>query len=195
MDDITRSHYEHVFEIAFLKAKGDAFQTLFEQVMGKAYPADFIPCRPWGKAGDHKNDGYLKSERTLFQVYAPNEMKAAEAVAKIEKDFKGALPHWKKFYDKWVFVHNAHDGLPPQIVAKLLELGKEHSIEVSHWSLEELRQRLLRIPLDGLQSLFGFAPTDAAKRSLSIAELEVGSSTHRTDSSTDRRDAAPSSSW
>src|SRR5439155_23052641 len=87
VDDITRSHYEHKFEIAFLKAKGDAFQTLFENLMGKAHPADFIPCRPWGNVGDRKNDGYLKSERTLFQVYAPNEMNAAESTAKIDEDF------------------------------------------------------------------------------------------------------------
>jgi hypothetical protein len=174
MDDITRSHYEHKFEIAFLKAKGDAFQTLFEQVMGKAHPADFIPCRPWGNVGDRKNDGYLKSERTLFQVYAPNEMTAAVAIAKIDEDFTGALPHWRQHFDKWVFVHNAHDGLSPQIIAKLLELERQHSpLEVTQWSLEELRQRLRRIPLNGLQALFGFAPTDTAKRSLSVAELET----------------------
>ncbi|HEY5041795.1 MAG TPA: hypothetical protein VIK53_07300 [Verrucomicrobiae bacterium] len=119
MDDITRSHYEQEFKIAFLKAKGDAFQILFEQLMGNAHPADFIPCRPWGNIGDRKNDGYLQSERTLFQVYAPNEMKPAAAIAKIDKDFTGALPHWKQHFDKWVFVHNAYDGLSPQIISKL----------------------------------------------------------------------------
>lgn len=174
MDTIARSYYEHKFEIAFLKAKGDAFQTLFEQVMGKAHLEDFIPCRPWGSLGDRKNDGYLKSERTLFQVYAPNEMTAAAAIAKIEEDFAGAMPHWQQYFDKWVFVHNAYDGLSPQIVAKLLELQQKHSpIKVTHWSLEELRERFRRIPFNALQAWFGFAPTDAAKRSLSVAELEV----------------------
>jgi len=174
MDDVTKSHYEHTFEIAFLKAKGDAFQTLFEQLMGKAHPADFIPCRPWGNVGDRKNDGYLASERTLFQVYAPNEMTAANAISKIDEDFTGALPHWKQHFDKWVFVHNAHDGLSPQIISKLLELKQKHSpLEITHWSLEELRQRLHRIPLDGLQMMFGYAPTDIAKRNLTVAELEA----------------------
>ncbi len=173
MDDITRAHYELKFQVAFLTAKGDAFQTLFEQVMGKAHLADFIPCRPWGNVGDRKNDGYLKSERTLFQVYAPNEMSAAEAIAKIDEDFAGALSHWRQYFDKWVFVHNAHDGLSPKIIGKLLELERQHApLKVTHWSLEELRLRLGRIPLEGLQSWFGIAPTDAAKRSLSVAELE-----------------------
>ncbi len=173
MDDITRAYYELQFQVAFLKAKGDAFQTLFEQLMGKAHPADFIPCRPWGSVGDRKNDGYLKSERTLFQVYAPNEMTAAEAITKIDEDFPGALPHWRQHFDKWVFVHNAHDGLSPHIIARLLELEQQNApLKVTHWSLEDLRLRFRRIPLDALQAWFGFAPTDAAKRSLSVAELE-----------------------
>ena len=173
MDDITRALYELKFQVAFLMAKGDAFQTLFEQLMGKAHPADFIPCRPWGNVGDRKNDGYLKSERMLFQVYAPNEMKAADAIAKIDEDFAGALPHWQQYFDTWVFVHNAHDGLSPQIIARLLELEHQHApLKLTHWSLEELLLRFRRIPLDALQSWFGFAPTDAAKRTLSVAELE-----------------------
>src|SRR5438093_1833481 len=101
-------------------------------------------------------------------------MAAAEAIAKIDEDFAGALPHWQQHFDKWVFVHNAHDGLSPQIISKLLELEQKNpSLKVTHWSLEELRQRLRRIPVDGLQSWFGFAPTDSAKLSLSVAELET----------------------
>jgi len=38
-----------------------------------------------GNAGDRKNDGYLRSERTLFQVYAPNEISANDATAKINE--------------------------------------------------------------------------------------------------------------
>ena len=174
VDDVTRSHYEHKFEIAFLKSRGDAFQTLFEELMGKAHPSDFIPCRPWGNVGDRKNDGYLKSERTLFQVYAPNEMEVAKAIEKIDEDFMGALPHWREYFEKWIFVHNAYDGLSPQIIAKLLELEGTHPpLKVTHWSLEELRQRFRIIPLDGLQSWFGFAPTNSAKLGLSIGELEI----------------------
>jgi hypothetical protein len=73
-----------------------------------------MACRPWGNQGDRKNDGFLKSERRLFQVYAPNEMEAAKAKTKITADFEGAKEHWGKHFDKWTFVHNATDGLPPQ---------------------------------------------------------------------------------
>jgi len=90
-------------------------------------PSDFIRVRPWGNVGDRKNDGYLKSERRLFQVYAPNEMEAAKAIAKIDEDFTEALPFWKLHFDNWSFVHNARDGLGPDVTKKLLDLGAQHS--------------------------------------------------------------------
>lgn len=68
MDQRTQVYYEQRFRIQWLAAKGLAFQDLFASVMAKGHPEDFMPCRPWGSIGDRKNDGYLKSERTLFQV-------------------------------------------------------------------------------------------------------------------------------
>jgi len=122
--NLQRAFYEQKFEIAFLRAKGDAFQDLFEKLMGLAYKADFMPCRPWGNRGDRKNDGFLKSERRLFQVYAPNEMKETQPISKIQEDFQGAKKHWREHFDKWVFAHNAVDGLPPHVQTVLLDLEK-----------------------------------------------------------------------
>jgi hypothetical protein len=63
--NLQQAYYEQRFEIAFLRAKGNEFQTLFARMMGLAYRADFMACRPWGKTGDRKNDGFLKSERRI----------------------------------------------------------------------------------------------------------------------------------
>ncbi len=104
MMDLSQAYYELKFEVAFLKAKGDAFQDFFERLMGFAYKADFMACRPWGKSGDRKNDGFLKSERRLFQVFAPNEMTEAKAVSKIQEDFEGAKGYWGTH-----FAHVAHN--------------------------------------------------------------------------------------
>ena len=101
---LSDAYYEQKFENEFLRSKGDAFQTFFERLMGLAYKADFMACRPWGNQGDRKNDGFLKSERRLFQVYAPNEMDAAKAKAKILEDFEGAKAHWNNHFDCWVFM-------------------------------------------------------------------------------------------
>ena len=117
MDRIQQLSYEKDFRLIFLETKGDGFQGLFEKLMGKAHPNDFMACRPWGNVGDRKNDGYLPSARTLFQSYAPNELSAAEAIKKINEDFEGAKAHWEKYFGEWTFVHNAPDGrLGPHII-------------------------------------------------------------------------------
>jgi hypothetical protein len=98
-DPIAGSFYELMFRSAFREKKADEFQAFFSTIMEMRYPADFVRVRPWGAAGDWKNDGYLRSKRMLFQCYAPNSMRPADCVSKITEDFKGALPHWRQFFD------------------------------------------------------------------------------------------------
>ena len=168
------AYYEQKFENEFLRAKGDAFQTFFERLMGLAYKADFMACRPWGNQGDLKNDGFLRSERRLFQVYAPNEMGATKAKAKISEDFAGAKEHWGEHFDTWVFVHNATAGLPPHVQQLLLDFERANPcVRLEPWCLEELRQIFRTLSSEDKASWFGPAPTDATKLKLGFADLKV----------------------
>ncbi|MFH1197969.1 MAG: ABC-three component system protein [bacterium] len=174
MDLLTKAYYDVKFENAFLKAKGNAFQGFFNELMDRAFKGDFMPCRPWGKQGDQKNDGFLKSERRLFQVYAPNEMKATEANKKIDDDFNGALKYWNKYFDKWAFVHNASEGIPAHIQKKILELEKlNQGIKLDIWGLEKLREIFHHLEKDDLESWFGNAPDNNSKLSLGFEEIKV----------------------
>jgi hypothetical protein len=161
MDDLSRSFFEMKFELAFLKKKADEFQDFFSDIMERRHNnGDFIRVRPWGNIGDRKNDGYLKSEATLFQVYAPNEMAAAAAIAKIDEDFNGALPHWKQYFDKWKFVHNATKGLGPDITAKLLALDQANAnIAVTHFGFVELRGKFFELNETDIVHLVGHVPS------------------------------------
>lgn len=168
------AYYEERFENEFLRAKGDAFQTFFERLMGLAYKADFMACRPWGNQGDLKNDGFLRSERRLFQVYAPNEMDASKAKAKISEDFAGSKEHWGEHFDKWVFVHNATAGLPPHVQQLLLDFERANpGIRLEPWCLEELRQIFRTLSFEDKASWLGPAPTEATKLKLGFADLKV----------------------
>lgn len=164
-----------LFDNQFLRAKGEAFQSLFENLMGRRYPDDFMACRPWGNDGDRKNDGYLKSKRTLYQVYAPNEMNKAKALKKIREDFDGAKAHWKEHFDRWVFVHNDHEGkLPPHVLELLLELDKEaEGPAVSSMGIHEFHLELEGLGLDALESWLGMAPTAEDNQRVGFAELEI----------------------
>jgi tetratricopeptide (TPR) repeat protein len=174
MDQQAGGFYELRFKTHFLESKASAFQDMFVAVMSKAHPEDFMPCRPWGNVGDRKNDGYLKSERTLFQVYAPNELKVGETVKKIVTDFTEALPYWGDYFDTWVFVHNAPAGLPPDVIAKLLELGRlHHPLKITHWGYEELLLRFRRLQPDALQSLYGHPPPSTDKKTESDARRKL----------------------
>jgi len=172
MDDFSRQLYELKFKVAFMERKADEFQDLFSTVMEKRYPADFIRVRPWGKRGDKKNDGYLKSKRTLFQCYAPNEMESIKCVSKIDKDFLGALPHWKEYFGTWVFIHNSREGLGPDVASKLLELGTAHApLVVTHWGFEELRQEAMQLSDLELSSLLGPVPSRQGMMALGLDDL------------------------
>jgi hypothetical protein len=173
--NLEQAYYEQKFEIAFLRTKGDAFQTFFDKLMGLAYKADFMACRPCGNQGDRKNDGFLKSERRLFQVYALNDMNAAKAIAKITEDFEGAKVHWSQHFNKWVFAHNATDGLPPHVQKVLLDFEKANlGIKLEPWGLEEFRLIFRKLSPADLQSWFGaVAPTEETKAKLGFKDLQV----------------------
>jgi len=172
--NLTDAFYEQKFEIAFIRANGTEFQTLFERLMSLAYKADFMACRPWGNRGDRKNDGFLKSERRLFQVYAPNQMTEAKAKAKITEDFNGAKEHWREHFDKWVFAHNATKGLPPHVLQLLLDFeAKNTEISVEPWCLEEFRRIFRSLSVEDKVSWLGPAPNEATKRTLGFKDLQV----------------------
>jgi hypothetical protein len=161
MDRYSRAYWEMGFENRFLRHKAMAFQDFFGDIMEKRCPGgDFIRVRPWGNQGDRKNDGYLRSRRMLFQVYAPNEFTERETIKKIDDDFDGALPYWKEYFNTWVFVHNSREGLSPGVTARLLELGqKQKDIEVTWWGFEELRRELFSLCEEDISALLGPAPS------------------------------------
>jgi hypothetical protein len=172
---LEEAYFELRFRDAFQQTKGDSFQNLFEKVMGLAFKEDFMACRPWGQDGDRKNDGFLKSKRCLFQVYAPNEMSKAESISKITRDFAGALVHWRNHFDEWIFVHNAIAGLPPHVHEVILELEKKNAdVRLKPWGLEELLAVFRTVGRQDLESWFGSAPiSEQTKARLGFKDLQV----------------------
>lgn len=171
--DLQQAYYELQFENLFLKSKGNTFQEFFEKLMGLAYKTDFMACRPWGNRGDRKNDGFLKSEKQLFQVYAPNEMKESEAIKKITEDFEGAKEHWSTLFNKWAFVHNAENGLPPHVQKTLLDFEQANQgVTIDSWGLEELRTVFREISVEDKIIWLGSAPTVKTKIKLGFNDLQ-----------------------
>lgn len=174
MDKPARAYYELLFKVAYMEKHGNAFQDFFSEIMENCHPGDFQRVRPWGREGDNKNDGYSRSGRILFQVYAPNEMKANETISKIHKDFHGALEYWKHDFDKWVFVHNAREGLGPHVLKKLIELTALHQPVVAcAWGYAELRRKVFTLPeVDLAPLLGGYAPSNKDMHELRFENVQ-----------------------
>ena len=128
MDDTQRAFYGLKFENAFLRLRGKAFESFFVRLMGHGFAGDFELVRPYGARGDLKCDGFRRSDGTVFQVYAPDSLKLAPLLAKIDKDFTGAIEHWGRRMRRWEFVHNDDRGLPGDAVQKLVDLHEAHPV-------------------------------------------------------------------
>lgn len=164
-----RAWYEVKFTLEFRSLSGSEFQSLFTAVMQRRYPGDFQKVKPWGKQGDKKCDGYQPSQDRVFQVYAPEQMVSASAIAKINEDFRGALLSWKM--KEWVFVHNQHRGLPPDVVRRLAFLKKCKSVTVGHWGEIELLNEFLELRSADQAAIVGAAPTPESMTRLEMPDI------------------------
>ncbi len=158
MADLARSVHEIAFERDFLKKKGNAFQDFVGDVLSMRYPGEFTRVRPWGAAGDKKNDGYILSNGTLFQCYAPNEVREKATLQKVMEDFTGAVRHWTGM-KRWVFVHNSLDGVSPGVL-QLIESLRDGNplLEIELWGFAELREQVFLLELADREKLLGVAP-------------------------------------
>ena len=173
MDEVQAAFYRLLFRNAFLEKKGAEFQDWFVRLAGRAFGPDFEAVRPYGKRGDLKCDGRLVSTRTIFQCYAPYEMKEAPLNSKIEQDFVGACESWGGDMAEWILVHNDQRGLPAssgQLLQRLREDRLEVTIEV--WTEPALQELADGLPLADQQALFGFAPSKSGLETLAMADLQ-----------------------
>lgn len=160
------------FENKFLRSNGIEFEELFKTVMKHRFGSDFVSVRPYGKIGDRKLDGYLRSEKTVFQCYAPTRVVQHRLLAKITEDFVGAKEYWKDDMTRWRLVHNQTSDLPPDAIKKFLELQTMHkAVSIDELRYEEFRSLTLELDLERLEDIFGVVPTERSLDNLNSEEL------------------------
>lgn len=160
------------FENQFLTSKGQAFEELFKTVMKYRFGSDFSYVKPYGNIGDRKMDGYLRSEKIVYQCYAPERMDQSKLLKKVTEDFKGAIEHWRDDMKRWRLVHNEMGGLPPDALKKFLQLEKSNGeVVVDELRYEEFRSIVLELEVDQLEEVFGIVPTAQSLDNLNTKEL------------------------
>lgn len=172
MDETQRSFYGLKFENTFLREKGKAFEIFFARVMAHGFSGDFELVRPYGPKGDLKCDGFRANDGTIFQSYAPDSIKLADLLSKIDEDFRGALAHWGARMRRWELVHNDVRGLPAEAVQMLEDLRTAHpTIEIAVFGEAEMRKVVMGLALHQLEDLFGAVPSQRTLERLDFAAL------------------------
>jgi len=174
LKDVEREWLQMKFNGAFNGKRGAAFQDWFADIMAAAHPGDFQRVRPYGKRGDLKCDGFLRSRGIVYQSYAPRDVKLKELLKKIATDFAGAKEHWKTEMKGWTFVHNDPEGLPADAVKLIEALRADHpSLTFAELTYEGLETLVLELPEPDRVRLFGRPPTRKDFDTLGFEELAV----------------------
>jgi hypothetical protein len=166
------------FKNECLSRDGFEFQSFFEGIMEKADPT-FIKVKPSGREGDWKNDGYSTATKTVFQVYAPENLTVAKTVVKITEDFSGALVRWGDDMQGWVFVWSAHKGLPPQVLDTLNKIKSGNpTIACDDWGHQALWDVVKQLSAQDRVELLGPIPILDAEATrvivgVTAAEIQV----------------------
>ncbi len=171
MDEVQASFYRLLFQLAFRTKKGVEFQDWFVRLARYAFGPDFEAVRPYGPRGDLKCDGRRLSTGTIFQCYAPYEMRADRLARKVDEDFRGALDNWHEMTE-WAFVHNDERGLPPDVFRYIDSLRNAHpSVKIVIWGEPELSALSERLDLPAKVALFGPAPSRTGVETLIMDDL------------------------
>jgi len=173
MNQISRAFYELKFKDYIREKNGTEFEDFFSKIMKAKHQENFISCKPWGREGDRKNDGYLMSERHLFAVNGPETLNQSRMLNKINDDFNGALSHWGIYFNKWSFVHN-QDALPPQIVEKIISLNEQHSgkIHINHWDPNKLKSIIFELDDTLVDEILGPIPSERDYTEIGFKDIQ-----------------------
>lgn len=157
-----------MFRNKIFASNGQAFEDLFISIMNYAEKG-FKPIKPWGNIGDRKNDGYIKSTGTFYQVYAPEEIEKSyrNTVNKIRTDFKGLIEQWtpvKKFY---FVINDKYKGVNADAEQIMQQIKKDYKLEDAEILIAKDLENILFEELedDEIISIIGILPNlDYIKR-------------------------------
>lgn len=173
MDDLSLAFYEFKFKDIIRERTDTQYEDFFSKVMKLKHKDKFMPCQPWGREGDKKNDGYLIDERHLFAVNGPRSLDQNRMINKIENDFNGALNYWEDYFERWSFVHNQQMGLPPKVNRKLMDMNMQYKmIELSFWGPNELKSIIFSLEDTYIKELLGPVPTRNNYAKLTFQDIQ-----------------------
>ncbi|MCG7344362.1 hypothetical protein MHZ92_09465 [Sporosarcina sp. ACRSL] len=169
--------YEMCYKSKLTELNGTSFEAFFQEVMVQLHKENFTNAMPWGTLGDRGNDGYLITEKILFQCYSPYDIKAAETIKKIATDFEKSKQYWEVHIKKWVLMLGGPrvvNDVPTSVLKYLLDLKEQYKgrIEIEWWSTQLLKHKVLSLPEESLRILFKKPPSTEEIYSIRVSDIE-----------------------
>jgi hypothetical protein len=163
------------FLMCVYESSGNDFEKLFHRVMEIAHD-DYVPVRAVGNLGDQGADGLGLSERKLYACYGRESFAdgARDARYKVRSDFESAVRQRANEFDQFVFVHNDHRGVHPEVSRELVALRSAYpNYRFSQLRPQRLWDKLLGCDRLQLEEVLGARiPVEAAVYDVGMAEIE-----------------------
>ena len=92
---------------------------------------------------------------------------------RITADLAGALEKWGTRVKTWIFVHNDHRGIPPQVADHIDQLRTARpEINIEIWLKPQLFELFEAMSMSAREQLFGPAPSLPALQDLTMPDLK-----------------------
>lgn len=177
MNSQEKALYRILYQNKVFKSDGQSFENLFTEIMTYSN-SEFERIKAWGNIGDRKNDGYIKSEGTFYQVFAPEDIRKSytDVVTKIETDFEGLKKHWNPINNFYFVVNDKFNGVNADSEKILTEIKNNHSlIDSGFFTASDLEKTLFNLDHDIIQTVVGFLPNiDLGQLDYSVLNQVVG---------------------
>lgn len=168
-----RSVARILFKNKIHEANGQAFEDIFTQTMYYAHEG-FQAIKPWGNIGDRKNDGYIKSEGTYYQVYAPEDITKSyvDFVKKIETDFAGLIEQWSPVNNFYFVVNDKYRGVNADCEQIIQGLKETHRLkDAKILTAKDLENEVFSLEDDQIFRIVGFLPDPSNLKKIDFSIL------------------------
>jgi len=149
-----------LFENKIRRSDGNAFEDLFTQVMSYSEP-EFEQIKPWGKIGDRKNDGFIRSKGVYYQVFGPEDISRSysDVVPKLETDFAGLVSQWNPVKEFYFVVNDKYKGVSADANQTIANIVKKNSlIKGKILTAKDIEAIVFGLSDDKIIRIVGFLP-------------------------------------
>jgi hypothetical protein len=161
-----------IFKIKIHNADGQKFEELFTNIMRYA-ESEFKQIKPYGRTGDKKNDGYIKSKGIYFQVYGPEDIKKTIAYAKkkLSDDLAGLIKEWGSINEFYFIINDKYNGVPPELEIETNNQITKNKLKGGIKGAAYLENLLFSLADDQILTIVGSIPDPSKIKSLNYSIL------------------------